>query len=258
MPGWSSRWGATASTSPRMLVWGSAASAVRVLIRGARLRRACLVAVSSSRGAAGSRNAAHLVTWAAVVRPRSWSRGSTGALMMRALSSLIAAVRAVWAPRRVVSSARSASRRPRARGTARSGRPRTSRAARRASRASVLAPSLVAAVAGVAELDHQLAGRDGVRARSGPVAARALHGPGPRLWRRGAVRARHEPLVAPAGRLERRGRQLAARGRLHQRRRYLVSIRVDADHTIHDVCQHDASPLSVSCAHRKGPAATTL
>ena len=71
-----------------------------------------------------------------------------GALMMRALSSLIAAVRAVWAPRRVDSSARSASRRPRARGTARSGRPRTSRAARRASRASVLAPSLVAAVRG--------------------------------------------------------------------------------------------------------------
>ena len=41
--------------------------------------------------------------------------------------------------------------------------------------------------------------------------------------------------------------------RLHQRRRYPISIRVDADHMIHDVCQHDASPLSVSCAaHRKG------
>ena len=61
-------------------------------MRRARLRRACLVAVSSSRGAAGRRNAAHLATWAAVVRPRSWSRRSTGALTMRALSSLIAAV----------------------------------------------------------------------------------------------------------------------------------------------------------------------
>ena len=42
--------------------------------------------------------------------------------------------------------------------------------------------------AGVAELDHLLAGRAEVRARSGPVAARALHGPGPRLARRVAVR----------------------------------------------------------------------
>ena len=80
----------------------------------------------------------------------------------------------------------------------------------------------------VAELDHLLAGRAEVRARSGPVAARALHGPGPRLARRVAVRPRHEPLIAPAGRLERLGRQLAARGGLHQRRRYLVSYR-DAD-----------------------------
>ena len=82
-----------------------------VLIRRVRLRMACLVAPSLSRGAAGRRNAADLATWAAVVRPRSWSRKSTGALMMRALGSLIAAVRAVWAPRRVDSSARSASRR---------------------------------------------------------------------------------------------------------------------------------------------------
>ena len=64
-----------------------------VLIRRVRLRMACLVAPSLSRGAAGRRNAAHLATWAAVVRPRSWSRKSTGALMMRALGSLIAAVR---------------------------------------------------------------------------------------------------------------------------------------------------------------------
>ena len=241
-----------------MLVWRSAASAVRVLIRRARLRRACLVAVSSSRGAVGRRNAAHLATWAAVVRPRSWSRRSTGALTMRALSSLIAAVRAVWAPRRVVSSARSASRRPRARGTARSGA--SENLPRRPAGVEGVGLGAVAGRRGarVAELDHLLAGRAEVRARAGPVAARALHGPGPRLARRVAVRPRHEPLVAPAGRLERLGRQLAARGRLHQRRRYPISIRVDADHMIHDVCQHDASPLSVSCAHRKGPAATTL
>ena len=242
-----------------MLVCRSAASAVRVLIRRARLRMACLVAVSSSRGAAGRRNAAHLATWAAVVRPRSWSRKSTGALMMRALSSLIAAVRAVWAPRRVDSSARSASRRPRARGTARSWA--SENLPRRPAGVEGVGLGAVAGRRGarVAELDHLLAGRAEVRARSGPVAARALHGPGPRLRRRVAVRPRHEPLVAPAGRLERRGRQLAARGRLHQRRRSLVPIRIDADHMIHDVCQHDASPLSVSCAaHRKGPAATTL
>ena len=72
------------------------------------------------------------------------------------------------------------------------------------------------------------------------------------------------PIEASSGRVVRhrlnRGgnRQLAARGRLHQRRRYPISVRVDADHMIHDVCQHDASPLSVSCAHRKGPDTTTL
>ena len=106
------------------------------------------MAVSSSKRPAGSRKPAHLATWAAVVRFPSRSRCSTGAQTMSALSSLIAAVRAVWAPRRVVTSVRSASRSPRARGIAKSARPSTSRAARRASSASVLAPSPVAAVRG--------------------------------------------------------------------------------------------------------------
>ena len=148
-------------STPRMLVCRSAAWLVRVLIRRARLRMACLVAVSSSRGppAGGTRR-----IWRPGRRSTSWSRKSTGALMMRA-SSLIAAVRAVWAPRRVDSSARSASRRPRARGTARSG-VREPPAPPGGRRASVLAPSLVAAVRGW--LGHLLAGRAEVRADPDP------------------------------------------------------------------------------------------
>ena len=173
--------------------------------------------------------------------------------MMRALSSLIAAVRAVWAPRRV--DLQRSQRLAAAPGAWNGQVWASENLPRRPAGVEGVGLGAVAGRRGarVAELDHLLAGRTEVRARSGPVAARALHGPGPRLPRRVAVRPRHEPLVAPAGRLERLGRQLAARGRLHQRRRYPISIRVDADHMIHDVCQHDASPLSVSCAHRKGP-----
>ena len=75
-------------------------------------RTHCLVAVCSLTGADASRNLWHLATREAVLRSRSWSRRSTGAVTRRAFSSLIADVLAVMAPRRVVSSTRRASRFP--------------------------------------------------------------------------------------------------------------------------------------------------
>ena len=140
-PGWSSSWGATVVTSSVIVVFSSVTSVVRVLMRRDRARMDCLVAVCSLIGADPSRNARHLVTNAVVVRSRSWSLRSTGAVTRRAFSSLIAATRAVWAPLRVISNTRRASRFPRARGTEGRGRPSTWRAARRASSSSVLAPS---------------------------------------------------------------------------------------------------------------------
>ena len=118
----------------RWAFFSSAISVVSVRIRRARERMAILVAVCSLRepevGWPG-RNLWVLVTSAAVFRLRSWSLRSTGAVTTRALSSLMAATRAVCAPRRTVSSTRSRER------------PSAWRAARRASNASVLAPSRV-------------------------------------------------------------------------------------------------------------------
>ena len=90
-PRWFNRWGARASTSSEIDSLRSSISVVSARMRLARLRSACLVAVSSLIGAV-SRNRAHLVIWAVVVRPRSWSRRSTGAVTIRAFSSLIADV----------------------------------------------------------------------------------------------------------------------------------------------------------------------
>ena len=139
---WSS-WGAAAVISSAIDVFSSVISVARARMRRATERMACLVAVSSLTEAGRIRNAEHLATRAAVFRPRSWSRRSIGAVTTRAFSSQIAATRAVWAPFRVVSNTRKASRSPLARGTDGQGRPSTWRAARRASSASVLAPSRV-------------------------------------------------------------------------------------------------------------------
>ena len=140
---WLSSCGTVAVTSLAMGVFSSAISLLRLWMRLAVERRACLVAVSSLTGAGGIRNVEHLATRAVVFRPRSWSRRSTGAVTTRAFSWLMADTLAPWAPWRVVSNTRRASRSPLARGTDGHGRPSTWRAARRASRASVLAPSRV-------------------------------------------------------------------------------------------------------------------
>ena len=91
----------------------SAISVARARMRRATERMAALVAVCSVTGADVSRNRAHLVTRAEVVRPRSWSLRSTGAVTTRAFSWLIAAILALL---RVVSNTRRASRFPRVRG----------------------------------------------------------------------------------------------------------------------------------------------
>ena len=65
----------------------SAISVVRVLIRRARERMACLVAASSFPELRPDRNLLVLVTNAVVFRSRSWSLRSMGAVMTRALSA---------------------------------------------------------------------------------------------------------------------------------------------------------------------------
>ena len=91
---------------------------------------------------------------------------------MRALSSLIAAVRAVWAPRRVDCSARSALAAAPGAWNGQVGA--SENLPRRPAGVEGVGLGAVAGRrgAGVAELDQLLAGRAEVRARSGPVCRR--------------------------------------------------------------------------------------
>ncbi len=91
-----------------------------------------------------SRRGAHRLINTVVVRPRNSLRSSSGEVNTKALSSLIAAVRARTTPSWVTVCARKASRCPSwVRGVCSLCLPRASRAARTASSSSVFAPSLV-------------------------------------------------------------------------------------------------------------------
>jgi hypothetical protein len=95
---------------------------------------------------------------------------------------LIAPVRACIARSRVVTSTRMASRSPRRRGWARCSRPSASRAARTASRSSVLAPPGARRAGGPVDLCHPLALLEQVGGEPSPVAAGALDRPHPAPW----------------------------------------------------------------------------
>ncbi len=116
------------------------ASASRPSTRFARLR----IAVSDARISTGllawMRNEAHLRTRAFDVSARNISRVSAGAVTTNAWSAFIAWVRACTADSRVTCNTRKASRLSPVLGSPSSGRARTSRAARTASRSSFFEP----------------------------------------------------------------------------------------------------------------------
>src|SRR5215218_2959135 len=112
----------------------------RSWMRWAVERSARTVMRCSSDLAGRSRSPAQCAIWRLVASPRSSARSSSGAPTIRALSWLTALTLATQALWRVVSSTRSASRWPRRRGARGWSWARASRAARTASRASLLAP----------------------------------------------------------------------------------------------------------------------
>lgn len=123
-----------------------------------------------------SRSLAQLRTCCLVPSPRSSARSSSGAPTIIALSWLMALTLARQALWRVASSTCSACRSPRRRGVTRWSQARASRAARRASRASLLAPVRRRSL-GPPDLDHPLA--EGLQEGGQPraVAAGALDRP---------------------------------------------------------------------------------
>jgi len=124
-----------------------------------------------------SRSVAQRVIWRLVASPRSSARSSSGAPTMRALSWLVALTLAAQAPWRVANSTRNVSRSPRRRGARGWSWARASRAARTASRASLLAPVRRGGRLGPPDLDHALAAGLQKGGQPGAVTAGALDRP---------------------------------------------------------------------------------
>ena len=102
---------------------------------------------------------------------------------------------------------------------------------------------------GGGELDHLLSAAPEVRASSGPSSCPRCSRAQVRAAAQWRSSSRHEADSGPRRRTPSVDSPPPVEA--SKRRRYLVS--GSMPHMIHDVCQHDASPLSVSCAaHRKG------